>query len=176
MSQPFIHRDHLHAPYFIFVQAVGIYSDLDLLRHLGVSHVAQDFTPSRATKSVFVTQDREWMHVADDWSYTLWHADRTRTAIAGFAMRHDIFTCCVGDVDRSFNFAYYQNARLVRQYVVDATLYGERSVVIDEGSPLPGEAEAMQAHEGVDIVLAIAQSLGINVNHDIHDIRTYTHI
>ena len=167
MSQPFIHRNRLHSPFFIFIQAVGMYSDLELLHHLDISRVARDFAPSDTAKSVFVTQDPAWIHVADDWSYTLWHAPNTQAAIADLSIRHAIFTCCVGDIDLSYNFAYYRNAQLVRHCVVDSTLYGARSVVTNEGISLPCEAEAMRAHEGLDIVLSIAQFLGITIHHNI---------
>src|SRR5690349_16902852 len=99
MSQPLIHHHHLHAPYFIFVRSAGVYSDIELLHHLGVTNVSQDLTPSQATKSVFVTEDQQWAHVADDWSYTLWHAPNIRTAIAHLATRHDVFTCSIGDIE-----------------------------------------------------------------------------
>jgi hypothetical protein len=175
MSQPFLRHHSLYSPYFIFVQAVGVYSDIVLLHQLGISSVVRDFTPAQLTRSVFVTEDQKWLHVADDWSYTLWYTTSVRAAIANLAMRHDIFACSIGDIDHSFDFTYYHDARLARHYCVEATSYEQRSVVTDVGKPLPYEVEAMQAGDEFDIVLTIAQALGINTRHDLQAIRTYTH-
>jgi hypothetical protein len=175
MSQPFIRNRYLHAPYFIFVRTTGVYTDVELLHQLGVTQVARDWTPSRTTRSLFVTEDQEWMHVADDWSYTLWHSPSVRIALTNLAMRHDVFTCSVGDSDRSFEFAYYKDTHLLRHYAVDISLSGKRGVVTDIGRPLPGEAEALQREESLEIVLGIAQSLGIDKHNDLQAIRTYTY-
>ena len=52
--------------------------------------------------------------LADDWHYTLWHMESTRLAIEAIAKFHEIFACSEGDCDRSFDYVYYQDGRLMR--------------------------------------------------------------
>ncbi len=67
-----ISNSRLHSPYFIFLE--GRLADHAILRLLGL----QNFVPVQLTghgrkREVCIAEDESWVHVADDWWYTLWH-------------------------------------------------------------------------------------------------------
>jgi hypothetical protein len=156
--------DQLHAPYFIFLRDGGSHSDLDLLRLFGLSTYQPSKPTNRRHRYVLFANKGPWTLIADDWWYTLWHMPSTRPTIATLGESCDVYACSVGDCDHSFDFVYYQNSRLVRQYVVVDPDFRSREVAENIGDPLPGESTAFQQFEATDIVLGIANALGIRTD------------
>src|SRR5687768_2423805 len=98
----------LHAPFFIFIEGGQRYSDKQLLELLDLRGYQPCEAPSIHSRSLAITEDARWTHIADDWFYTLWHSRTIRARIAELGQTHEIFTCSVGDSDHSFNFEYFQ--------------------------------------------------------------------
>lgn len=171
-SSLFVHGE-LHTPYYIFVRCCGTRSHGHLLRRLGLSDYRRVLEPPRFGPYAILADAGDWTLIADDWLYTLWHRPTTRPAIAALAEHHDVFACSVGDCDRSFDFVYYRNSRLVREYVVDDPHFRGGEVVENFGEPLPGEADSFQNTGELAIVLGIAASLGIKTHYAEQDIRIY---
>lgn len=166
----------LRSPYFIFIRCAGQYDDIELLHQLGIHGFVRDSEPT-GKLCVFVTEDKQWTHVADDWFYTLWHGRHTPARFEGIqtlARKHDIFTCSVGDVDESFDFVYYSGGRLMREYVVEDPDFKGGKVVQDMGPLLPNEEKSLKEPDPLKRVLGIAQSLGIDTQHRRDQIRTYS--
>jgi len=162
----------LHAPFFIFIKCAGAYSDADLLRRFGLSGYQRVSAPPDSGPYVCLTEDGQWMHIADDWSYTLWHRPSTWETLAETAKNHDVFACSTGDCDYSWQFVYYRHGRLLRKYVVDDPHYRKGGIVVEDfGIPLEAEESATQLSDESEIVLTIAASLGIDVNHRAKEIR-----
>lgn len=164
----------LHAPYFIFLRCAGRYSDADLLTKFGLGK----YLPATAAvadrgRYAILADDGQWTLLADDWFYTLWHLPETRPTIEALAQECDIFACSVGECDRSFDFVYYHQSRLIRKYVVEDPHFRGGVVVQNVGYPLPAEAAALQLEDETNIVLAIAASLGIKTNYTESDVRIH---
>jgi hypothetical protein len=113
-----------------------------------------------------------WTMLADDWHYTLWHMRTTRPAIEAIARLHEVYVCSEGDCDRSFDFAYWDNGRLAREYVVQSPRFTDRLIAKNWGAPLPGEA-ALLATDGCNIGIQLAASLGIQTRFMMEDLRIY---
>ena len=65
----------LHSP---FIVAIGSTTptDSEVLEVLGLSHYRAGWLRGRSSsKEVLITNAGEWTLVADDWHYTIWHAD-----------------------------------------------------------------------------------------------------
>lgn len=165
---------YLHAPFFIFINCGGAYSDADLLRRFGLTGYKRIPEPSDSRRCVYLTQDKQWTHIADDWSYELWHRPAIWGAIAEIAKDYDVFACSVGDCDHSWEFICYRHGRLLRKHVVEDPNFTRGGIVVEDfGIPLEGEADAMKRSDELETVLAIATSLGIDVNHSSKEIRVY---
>jgi len=168
-------RGHLSQPFFIFIRAKGKLSDQDVLKRLGIADfIRVDWVPDVGSKPyVLVTDDSEWIHIMDNWSYSLWHDPEVRDCIAQIGAEFETYACSIGDADRGFDFVYYLDGDLRRKYVVQSPNYNDRVVTEDIGDPLSGEAEALRHKDEWGIVLELAVSLGINIQHDLSRIRIY---
>jgi hypothetical protein len=173
MTHPLFVCGQLHAPYFIFVRCAARCSDADVLRWFGLSTYCPTNSPRLHGRHAILADDGQWMMIADDWHYTLWHMPTTRPTLQKLARSYDVFAGSVGDCDDSFDFVYYQRGQLVRRYVVDDPDFRGGSVVEITGAQLLGEAAAFGETEQLKIVLSIAASLGIMTNYTEHDVRVY---
>ena len=170
---PLIVGGRLHAPYFIFLRCAGRYSDLELLQWFGLADYQQTKGMPEFGRYAILGAVGEWSLVADDWHYTLWHRPLTGLVLAALGETCDVFACSVGDCDRSFDFIYYRDGRLVRRYVVADPHFQGGIVAEDVGEPLPGEAAALRQSGEVEIVLGIARSLRIKTEYSDQDLRVY---
>ena len=73
---------HIHAPYFIFIDGATKYSDNEVMAMLGIEGFAEDRKPRFPKHVVHLTDDGRWLHVVDDWYYTLWQSETTRDHLA----------------------------------------------------------------------------------------------
>lgn len=174
MPDSLLINGRIHSPYFIFIQCGGAYSDADLLTRFGLRDYRRSDSSSNPGRYVCITSDRQWTHIADDWSYTLWHMASTRDVIDEIGSDHDVFACSAGDCDHSWDFIYYRHGRLLRKHVVEDPHFLGGRVVEEFGIPLEGEADAMKHSDELEIALGIASSLGIDVRHNMEKIRVYS--
>lgn len=163
----------LYAPYYIFLRCAGEYADWDLLERFGLGGYKRVKSAPRMLRYAIIADDGTWTLLADDWFYTLWHKKTTRSTIEKLAEQHDIFACSVGDCDRSFDFVYYQDGRLVRKFVVADPNFRGGTVVENFGEPLPAEADAFKQNDELRIVLELAASLGIKTQYTEAQARIY---
>lgn len=173
MAVQIVISGRIHSPHFIFIRCDGAYTDAELLQKLELVGYERIKSPPDLRPYVCITNDRQWTHIADDWSYTLWHMPSTRDVIEEFGKDHEVFACSVGECDRSWEFVYYRNGRLLRKYIVEDPHFRGGVVVEDHGVPLEGEEEARKLTDEQETVLAIASSLGIDVRHNERAIRVY---
>lgn len=168
MSAPQIIRGYVHAPFLVFVRQRGVLSDGELLARLDLSdHRSRDTIDERDgwVIGLWMTNDAEWTHVIDNWSYDLYNAPGMRERLARLGAEYDVFTCFVGDADFTYSFEYYAQGKLVRQYVVDCDQEPDTyAVAKDFGEPLPIEAQVADEVDDLTRMLKIAASLGIEAD------------
>lgn len=168
------------SPYLIFINGGFWMSDAEIMEKLGLAGYELVTNKKEREKKeipfkryIFITEDDEWTHIMDDWSYHLWHNKTIRKRLQVLSRDFEIFCCSVGDVDDSFDFRHYQNGEIVREYVVEYPQFKGGVVTKDFGKPFPAETEALQEKEIYVKVTMIAKSLGINLHHSKEKVRVY---
>ena len=162
------------SPFYMFIKDNHQLEDEELLEQLGLTNyqLLQDATESR--KCLYITEDNNWKHLMDDWSYTLWHNKDIRNRLRELSQRFDVFYCSIGDYDESFDFVYCQQGMEKRKYVVEDPFYNGGEVTENIGQALKAEEIALEEEEAVDKVLCLAVSLGVNIHHNLETTRCYT--
>lgn len=154
-------------------------SDKEILEHLGLVDFDLIIDKKEREKKIlhkrylFLTEDNEWTHLMDDWFYTLWHDKEIRKQIKLLSENFEIFTCSVGDCDDSFDFTYFKQGKIIRQYIVEDFQFNGGEVVKDIGNPFPIEKTAIKKKDLYEKVITIAKSFKIKMNHEKEKVRIY---
>lgn len=171
------HGSFFHSPYFIFIKGIAHFNDEEVLRLLDFQEFQQvekgeeDFM--KEEHYVHLTRDENWVHIMDNWFYTLWHAQEFRGTIHRLGKMYDIFDCSVGECDDSFHFTYCKDGQVVRRYIVADPDFNGGEVIEDMGTPIPSEEKYLKMSQQQTKVISIARSIGIEVKHDLMDIKCY---
>lgn len=171
MAEKLIYDGRLDSPYFIFIRKPHEFSDTDLLKMFGLGTYKISIPTIRGQHVIFADADG-WTLISDDWGYTLRHMKTTRAVIRTLGKNHDVFACTVEDVDRSFDYVYYVNGELVREYEVHSPKYTDRQIHVNYGELLPNEQELL-TNDGYHIGIELAASLGIKTRFTEKDLRVY---
>ena len=119
-----------------------------------------------------VTRDKEWIHIMDNWLYSLWQSDDFQHRVDKLGEKYDIFYCSVGDSDDGFDFTYYENGKLRRKYLV-SDYFTHLEITQNIGNPLPFEEDNLKKLDELGKVISIAKSIGIEINHKLENIVCY---
>jgi len=170
-------EDHyFHAPFFIFIKGITHLSNEEILKLLGFEEfqlVHPDPEEMPEAQYVYLTRDQNWVHIMDNWYYSLWHSKSFQNTITQLALDYEIFDCSVGDIDHSFSFNYYKEGKLSRRYVVTDPNFEGGEVSEDIGIPLASEEECLKITGDQLRVLSLATSLGIKIAHHQMTIECY---
>ena len=120
-----------------------------------------------------MVEDEKWTYLMDDWFYTLWHNEDIRKRIQSLSKNFEIFTCSVGDSDDSFDFTYFKQGKIIRQYIVEDPNFKGGEVVRDIGKPFSIEKIALKKKAPYQKVMVIAKSFDIKMNHEKERVRIY---
>jgi hypothetical protein len=101
--------------------------------------------------------------LADGPGYRLWLAPETASRTAELAQSYDVFSCSVGECDRSFDFSHWRCGELVRAWEVASPKFTDRQLVKDVGQPLDGEYPWEDLCDELDHVLRPALLLGVDL-------------
>ncbi len=174
---PFLKWGYLHTPFMIYVRSRNALSDNDFMKAFGLQDYQKMFPPlSPSYLRVVFANDTEWIHIADDFHYTLWHSPKTAEVVEGYSKSYDIFRCSIGDIDESFEFEYYQNGSLIRKLIFEHDVFkNSKTVTVDRGTKLPGEPKNLSdlITSSVKMFPTITQSLGITRANDPLQNRFY---
>jgi hypothetical protein len=178
MQTPYLYEGGpLHAPSYVFVRCATGLSDVELLGALGVSVLVHpDPEMNHDPHLIKVVDDGAWTHVMGDYGYRLWGRiyDDPEGTIGRLSERHDVFTCAIGDCDRSYDFALHQHGAPIRRRVVSSPNFSNRRVVTNWGARLPGENPWVRFwRDGLEIGLPIARAMGVDLDHRPRTVRTY---
>jgi hypothetical protein len=169
----------VHSPFIVAIRATTP-TDSEVLEVLRLSHYrASELRDRSFRKQVFITNAGEWTLVADDWHYTIWHADNVWDAAGDRGVTRacgrwgSVFAFWVGDSDESYGFDLFADGQHQRSLLVESPSYTDRKVRRDEGMPLPGETAELCEKDAMTIVWTIAQTLGISVDPQTTVFRRY---
>lgn len=164
-------------PSYICIKGISEKSDLEILKLLQVtSDIAQAYDKNELTAEdfdIFVSRDDQWVHIIDNSFWMLDESKEVKKSIEALGKRYDIYTCSVGDADLSFNFKYFKDGQLRREYVVESPNYNDEVIVVNFGDVLSGEIEGLHKKDQLEKVLFIAHSLGVNIPKDFESLTSY---
>lgn len=174
-------KNSFFTPYFIFIKDNSNLNDEELLKKIDLKdyELVTDKSEKKTRgykinkRYLYITEDEKWKHLMDDWFYTLWHDTEVKTRIKNLSKEFEIFCCSIGDCDDSFDFVHYQNGKEKREYVVEDPYFNGGQITKNIGNPFEIEKIALAKKDQLEKVLLIAQSLGINTNHNLEKIRCY---
>ena len=172
----------LWSPFYIMVKDYGKLEFPELFQLLKIdrySHKIQEQEnklkiANYSLDVLFVIRRGNWIHIMDNWSYKLWHDKKISQDIEQLAKSYEIFQFSVGDIDYDYDFSYYKNGVLKRQFAIEAPNPKNEIIKEDFGTPLKGESEKSKFTEPFDKIIPIAKSIGITFEHDLNDIEVFS--
>lgn len=171
----FLKNGEVHSPFFLFVRNEPVPSDSDILDAIGrrsYRPVAPDAIHHRPHLAIGHTH--EWTMVADDWLYTLWHAERQAKAIEAFARQvEEAFVCRWPDVDETFAFSLWRDGDCVRSYDLIQEGWTGPIRLEESGARLPIETEELALKSADERLGAICGALGYVAAEAIGTFRVY---
>ncbi len=164
-NYPFQNGDYLHTPFMLFVRSFNTLSDEEILILFGLRDY-QKMSPPLPFLGwhVVFANDNEWVHIADDFRYTLWQSPKTAKVVEELSRSYDVFRCSVGDIDDLFEFEYYQNGNLIRKLTFEHNVFEKTQIItVDIGQRLtgePGELDDLK-FSAPEMFQPITEALGI---------------
>jgi hypothetical protein len=152
-----------HSGHAICLRPARAMADADLLALLGLTGwLPAEFGLRReyAVPAVTLAEVGDWTVVADGLSYSLWNRVETHERVP--ALASEVFVAFTADCWDTFEFRYYRDGQLVRQYTADAETGKPDRVLKSVGEPLPGEAATPDLSNGWAGLYRVAAALGIN--------------
>lgn len=162
MTDYFTPYGRLHTPFRIFLRSPTRLEKQEILNAFSLLEYIS-CTPKSLHRQTWMIDLDDWLLIADDWFYTLWHLHTTRQAIASLALDTDVYFDVVGECDESYGFAIYQNGSLVREVQVDSPNYSDQILKVDHGTRLPVESDSLLTSDIDAYVDKIAEHLGIRL-------------
>lgn len=167
------------SPFLIFIKGATKLADSELLSLLNLNeyYMVESSSENQGDKNLtgylFIANSDEWVCIMDDWSYALWCNKEIRKRLLAVSNEYDVFYCSVGDIDDSYDFAYFKSGEVIREYIVEDHSFKRGVVVKDFGVPFPVESEAFLHKEIYEKVITIAKSLGIKFHLQKDEVRVF---
>lgn len=179
-----INNKKFDSGFYTFIKSENKLSDKDLLTRLKIYNY--QYLPEEKKKEAFqydssklyITEVDEWTHVMDDWGFSfrkhLW-MHKEKVIIRNLAKSFEVFQCSIGDSDGSFDFRYYKEGILQREYIIrnKKLSFTETYIAKNLGNPFVKEEIALKKPGEINKVLSVAELLGIKINHELAKIRSY---
>ena len=163
----FLSTGELHAPFIIFFRSAELTTDDEVLDRLQLRGYRGTELHEQVTGEpwVIIGELNDYTIVADDWSYTLWHAERIGGVVTEFALNtSELFCYRLPDVDHTFDFDHFRNGKLERSYHLDPDGWTNPPILTTTGTPLPFETEDLAAEDSMDRPRKVASRLGFDLN------------
>ena len=170
----FLKTGEVHSPFFLFIRHSSNPSDQDILDALGLGSYGLIEPDDVHRPHVVVGHTEDWTVVADDYFYTLWHAERTTHAIATYAARvDDAFICRWPDVDETFAFSVWRRGECVRSFDLVKPGWSDPVTLEESGQKLEIETEELASQSAEDRLKTISGELGYVASDAIGTFRVY---
>ena len=171
------------ASYYIFIRDGFKIREEELLERLGLLEYKlldnewkrnPKILLRKRKKHIFLAEVENWKHLMDDFTYSLRFNPDFENKLNALSKSFDIFCCSIGDIDESFDFKYFENGALKREYIVEDPKFNGGEITKNFGQPLGNETVALEKKDLQDKVLSIAKLIGINTNHQLEKISCYS--
>lgn len=121
---------------------------------------------------IYIYRDKGWVHLMDNFYYTQWHSKNFKNGIKELSNKYEIFTCRLEDVDDSYDFNYYKDGKLIREFESFSPNFSDVIIEKNIGRPLRGEVDFLNSND-VFKPLVIVKYLGIALAKTRDDIVCY---
>ena len=137
-------HNSFHSPFSIFirpgVEEYGKILDKRELNHWNTLDQTEfDSALESSNRHFYTTWIDGWLHIMDDWMYTLWLDKELTHKMLNLSKEFDVFTCSVGDIDHSFAFHFMKKGEYIREFVVEDPEFNGGEVRRNIGVRLAGE-------------------------------------
>jgi len=164
-----------HSPFFTFIKGVESKSDIEILELFNFNEIelVKNSKEGNDENCIYLFRDGEWVHIMDNFYYTHWHSTQFQSCINDLGKNYEVFSCRLKDVDESYDFSYYRNGKLVRQYITESPNYSDIEIKVNLGEQLQSELQLKGKSKNVDIPIIVANSLGIKLAQNRDGILCY---
>ena len=149
----------------IYIRAATVLTDEQILEMFECDDYQRATLPvKQSSKHIVIGNDSEWIHIADDFGYTLWHNPNTQKAIVKLSKSYDIFQNWIGDIDDSFAFSYFESGKCVRAFEYQHDPFKNTKVITtDSGKKLSAEPNSFDElmSSAFKMLPGVTRSLGI---------------
>ncbi|MEN0050069.1 MAG: hypothetical protein AAF806_23600 [Bacteroidota bacterium] len=122
---------------------------------------------------LLVLKTNNWLVIADNWFYTLYHEARKRPIFEKLYQQFEVFTFTTGDSDWSYDFLFADRGKVIREFVVT----GDSKISKDFGVTFPVELPFDKKRLDFEVIIPIAYHLGINLDEvDVSEIEYYEYV
>lgn len=122
---------------------------------------------------LIVLKAKDWLVIADNWFYTLYHEARKRPVFEEIYKQFEVFTFTTGDRDWSYDFLYANKGTVIREFFVT----GDSKISKDFGNRFSVELPFDKKRLDFDVIIPIAYHLGINFNEvNVSKIEYYEYV
>ena len=170
----------LWSPFYIMVKDYGGLKFNELFQQLNIDRYSHQIKEnkleigSESLDVLFAIRRGNWVQIMDNWGYKLWHDKQIRKDVEQLSKSYEIFQFSIGDIDYSYDFAYYKNGVLKRKFAIEADHPSEEIIKENFGSSLKGESETKKYREPFDKIRPITNSIGIPFEHDLNEIEVFS--
>ncbi|XAM01538.1 hypothetical protein OT109_09100 [Phycisphaeraceae bacterium D3-23] len=171
---PLVRDGRRVTPCCFFLKTRGELTETALLSELGLTDFKSEQNRAQFDEYIVLADDGEWIHLSDDWFYTLWHDTTMLRRFRAMGRRYDLFAFSIGDTDCSFDLEYWALGDIQRRFVWDESVSETGKVTCDVGQAFPKEQQIIHGKEPKDALWDIASSLGIQTDYESLEMLVYT--
>ncbi len=161
------------APYFVFLKRTDL-EDAELLNRFGKASYKPSVKNDVTAEYLAIGRDSDWIHIADNFSYSHWHSKEFRSPVKELTKESDVFIFSVGDTDMSFEFAFFSDGKLIRSVVWEDPEMDGGFLKKQKGNPLNSEQAIPRGKDPLKGLWALAAEQGINTDFEKVKLRVYS--
>jgi len=175
----FITEGIFHTPFYIIIRSENkinqdnVLEKLNLKNYKFVEDENERHNDLQEARKLFIYDNFGWIHIMDDWFYTLWHNKEIRNTLIILGKEFEIFYFSIGDSDESLEFVYYKNGELKRKFIRDDFDFKGGEIKENIGTPFECEKICMKSIDPYDKVKPIINSIGIKLSYETREIKCY---
>lgn len=172
----FLKTGEVHSPFFVFIRHSHSPSDKSILKALGCGGyrlVAPD-KPHSARCHLVIGHSEDWVVVADDYYYSLWHSEKDTRLIESYVQGfEEAFVCRWSDVDDTFSFSHWKEGECIRSYALIQDGWTTPIWLEESGPRLPVETNELASVSVDEQLRDICKGLGYVAADAIGTFRVY---
>lgn len=155
---------------FIFIKDNNELSPSQIIEALNIHTINPSIEENGILEELQFIRKNNWIYLIDHGWHLYVFLDYLYSGLSRIGKKYELFFCTAGDVDTSYDFKYYNNKELVRDFSFQFENHsdGEGKIVSDYGTPFLVEEELDNINEPFDKIFALMKSFSFDL--EIEDI------